>query len=666
MLDFIYKYISPQTLAWLIIALPLAGAFINGLRSLFAARFDSEPIHPLTSLIGCGMPILSFIFSLLIFFTLIGFDAGQEATMITGPLFQWAATSNLTIDLGLKFDQLSLVMVLVVTGVGSLIHIYSMGYMEHDEGYTRYFSYLNLFLTFMLLLILADNLVLMFVGWEGVGLCSYLLIGFWFEDPAKAAAGKKAFIVNRIGDAGFLLGMFLIYVTLLSQSSTTVAEHGYRFFNFDVLKNYSAFFIPVATPICLLLFVGACGKSAQIPLYVWLPDAMAGPTPVSALIHAATMVTAGIYMIARLNFIFVLSPTALSVVAWTGAITAIFAATIALVQTDIKKVLAYSTISQLGYMFLGLGVGAFSASIFHLMTHAFFKALLFLGAGSVIHGMGGEQDIRNFGGLKDKMPVTAWTFVIGAAAIAGIFPFAGFFSKDAILWHTFHSGHTGLWVIGFVGAGLTAFYMFRLVGMTFFGNPEMGPSKWNKVHESPPSMASVLIILAILSTIGGWIGVPEAFGGSDHFHYWLSGVFGKSVVHEGMEESHAPEIILTVLSLLWALHWAVLSSVIYSQRKEWPAKMAERFKFVYNLLLNKYWIDEVYGFVIVRPMLWISRNILWDVVDAKLIDGYGVHGTGRMMLFWNRLVTSLQTGVVQQYLFFFVVGVALLLWKFAF
>ena len=662
MLDLIYKYVTPQTFAWLIVAFPLAGAVINGLRSVIASRFGKETQRSLTSIIGCGFPIVSFFITLLIFVTLIGF---AEPAMITGPLYKWILSKSLLIDIGLKFDQLSLVMCLVVTGVGSLIHIYSMGYMAHDKGYTRYFAYLNLFLTFMLLLILADNLVLLFVGWEGVRLCSYLLIGFWFEDPEKAAAGKKAFVVNRIGDAGFLLGMFMIYATLAAQN-LPAGEHGYRFFNFEVIHQYSAYLLPYATPICLLLFLGACGKSAQIPLYVWLPDAMAGPTPVSALIHAATMVTAGIYMIARLNFLYVLSPTAMTVVACVGAVTAFFAATIGLVQTDIKKVLAYSTISQLGYMFLGLGVGAFSGAIFHLMTHAFFKALLFLGAGSVIHGMGGEQDIRNFGGLKEKMPITAWTFVIGACAISGIFPFAGFFSKDAILWQTFHSGHTFFWVLGFAGAGMTAFYMFRLVGMTFFGSPEMGPSKWMKVHESPPAMASVLLILAGLSVVGGWVGVPEAFGGADRFHYWLAGVFGKTLVHEGVNETHAAEIILTVVSLLWSLHFAILASVIYSQRKEWPAKMAERFRHVYQLLLNKYWVDQIYDFLFLRPLVQVSRNFLWSVVDEKVIDGAGVMGTGRLVLFWNRCVTALQTGVVQQYLFFFVIGAVLILWKFVF
>jgi len=663
MLESLYKVVSPQTLAWLIVAFPLAGAVINGLYAIVASRFGQPTSKSFTSITACGLPILSFIITILLFVTLTGFPG--EPSMVTGPLFEWVVTGNLRIEVGLKFDQLSLIMCLVVTGVGSLIHIYSTGYMEHDKGYTKYFAFLNLFLTFMLLLILGDNLLLMFVGWEGVGLCSYLLIGFWFEDPAKAYAGKKAFIVNRIGDAGFLLGMFLIYVTVAANAPLS-GEASNNYFNFEVIRQSSVYLIPVATPICLLLFVGAIGKSAQIPLYVWLPDAMAGPTPVSALIHAATMVTAGIYMIARLNFLYVLAPVAMETVAWVGAITALFAATIALLQTDIKKILAYSTVSQLGYMFMALGVGAFSAAIFHLVTHAFFKALLFLGAGSVIHGMGGEQDIRKFGGLKEKMPITCWTFVIASAAIAGIFPFAGFFSKDAILWHTFHGGHTALWVIGFLGAGLTAFYMFRLVGMTFFGEPEMGNERWMKAHESPPSMAGVLLVLAALSIMGGWIGIPAAIGGGDHFHHFLEGLFGTAVFHEGIQGSHGTEILLMVLSLLWVVHFSVLGWVIYAQRKDWPDKMADRFHLVYKLIFNKYWIDELYNFLIIRPINRFSEKFLWKMFDAGLIDRLGVHGTGRMVLFWNRCVTSIQTGVVQQYLFFFVVGVVLVIWSLVF
>ncbi|MDO8494076.1 MAG: NADH-quinone oxidoreductase subunit L, partial [Deltaproteobacteria bacterium] len=617
MLETIYKWIAPQQLAWLIVAFPLAGAFINGLCALLASRFKQETSHTFSAIVGVGFPLLAFLVMLIIFSTLNGFEDGEPA-MITGSLFQWMVTGNLNLSIGLKFDQLSLLMGLIVTGVGTLIHLYSVGYMSHDKSFSRYFSYLNLFLFFMLLLVLGDNLVLLFVGWEGVGLCSYLLIGFWFEDPAKAAAGKKAFIVNRIGDAAFLLGMFLIYTTLV-KGGLSPADHENRFFDFDVIKQYASLLLPVATPICLLLFVGACGKSAQIPLYVWLPDAMAGPTPVSALIHAATMVTAGIYMIARLSFLYVMAPSAMEIVAWVGAITALFAATIGLVQTDIKKVLAYSTVSQLGYMFLALGVGAFSAAVFHLMTHAFFKALLFLGAGSVIHGMHGEQDIRKMGGLKDRMPLTCWTFVIASLAISGIYPLAGFFSKDAILWHAFHGGHTMLWLIGFLGAGMTAFYMFRLVGFVFFGEPQMNQATWEKVHESPPSMASVLILLAVLSVVGGWIGVPAALGGSDHLYHWFGDLFGTGINLMEEHGSRGAELLLAFVSFVWALHFVILAWVIYAQRKDWPEKIAARFRPVYNLLLNKYWVDELYDFLIVRPLVFVSRKFLWGFFDAGVI-----------------------------------------------
>ena len=639
---------------WLIVALPLGGAVINGLRSLIAARIGGHPSRVLTALMACGLPLLAFVATVICFVTLIGFP---DPSAITGPLFKWIALDNFVINVELKLDQLSLIMALVVTGVGSLIHIYSIGYMAHDEGFARYFSYLNLFLFFMLLLVLGSNLLLMFVGWEGVGLCSYLLIGFWFEDHEKAAAGKKAFIVNRIGDAGFLLGIFLIVATL--QSSHAVTDGDY--FSFATLKMSATALIPMATPICLLLFLGACGKSAQIPLYVWLPDAMAGPTPVSALIHAATMVTAGVYMVTRLSFLYTLAPLAMETMAVVGAVTAIFAGTIALVQNDIKKILAYSTVSQLGYMFLAAGVGAFSVAIFHLVMHAFFKALLFLGAGSVIHAMHGEQDIRKYGGLKEKMPITTWTFVIGSAALSGIFPLAGFFSKDAILWHVYSSGHVGLWLSGFCGAGLTAFYMFRLVGMTFFGETNIAPDLWRKVHESTPSMAFVLLILAILSVIGGWIGIPAALGGADHFQHWLQSTVASRLVSE--EGSHTTELILMVLSFLWALHFVIMAWVIYTQKREWPGSIADKMRGAYQLLVRKYFVDEIYDRLIVRPIQNFSKKFLWQIFDATFIDGLIVHGTGRMVGFWNRAVTAVQNGVVQQYLLFFVIGVILIVWK---
>jgi NADH-quinone oxidoreductase subunit L len=605
----------------------------------------------LVSFIGVVMPFLAFGAAAAIFVTMTSFEQA-DPSFITGPLFHWAVTKGLVIDIGLKMDQLSIVMALMVTGVGSLIHLYSVGYMGHDEGYARYFAQLNLFLFFMLTLVLADNLILMFVGWEGVGLCSYLLIGFWFEDIAKARAGTKAFIVNRIGDAFFLAGLFLIYAVMASARAPV--EAGY--FNFEMMSRYNAYFVPTAAIVSLLLFGGAIGKSAQIPLYVWLPDAMAGPTPVSALIHAATMVTAGVYMVVRLNFIFALSPFALSVVASVGAATALYAATMGLTQTDIKKILAYSTISQLGYMFLAAGVGAFSAAIGHLITHAFFKALLFLCAGSVIHAMGGEQDIRNMGGLRYRMPVTCWTFVVAAMAIAGIAPAAGFFSKDAILWQTFERGQYLLWTVGFVAAGMTAFYIFRAVGMVFFGESNVPPEKYKKVHESPTSMAMPLIILAFLSLLGGLITVPHVLGGEDRLGTWLSRLIAYEIGHSPGEKSNAQEIVVMVITLLWSIHFMVLGWVIYAQKREWPNAVAQKFGFVYRLVANKYYVDEIYDFLIVRPLNWISTKILWQTIDDTFVDGLAVHGTARTVGVWANIVSMAETGVLQQYLLYFLIG----------
>lgn len=655
MLQSLYQVVSIQSLAWLIVFFPLMGAALNGLIAIITARREIGSYRSIISFIGVITSFLAFVSSLLIFVTLISFDR-VEPSFITGPLFNWIFTPGLVIELGLKVDQLSIIMALMVSGVGFLIHWYSMGYMQQDEGYARYFAALNLFLFFMLLLVLADNLVLMFVGWEGVGLCSYLLIGFWFDDYAKARAGTKAFIVNRIGDAAFLAGLFLVFAVMAS--ARVPVEAGY--FNFEVMSRYNAYFLPLATVISLLLFCGAIGKSAQIPLYVWLPDAMAGPTPVSALIHAATMVTAGVYMVVRLNFIFALSPLALQVVATIGAVTALYAATLGLTQTDIKKILAYSTISQLGYMFLAVGVGAFSAAIFHLVTHAFFKALLFLGAGCVIHAIGGEQDIRKMGGLRYRMPVTCWTFVIAAAAIAGIAPTSGFFSKDAILWQAFERGQYLLWAIGFVAAGMTAFYIFRAVGMIFFGETNIPLERLKKVHEAPSSMIVPIMVLCFLSLAGGLIGVPHVLGGTNWIGSWLYQLLAYEVGHAPSEATQATEVVIMVITLLWSLHFSVLGWVIYAQRREWPVTFAQKFGILYRLVANRYYIDEIYDFLLVRPINWLSTKILWQTLDDTYIDGLMVHGTARSIGFWASVVSLAQTGVLQQYLLYFLIGAALI------
>jgi len=583
----------------------------------------------------------------------------------------------------------------VVTGVGFLIHVYSVGYMAHEGGYYRFFGYMNLFMFAMLTLVLANNLLLMFVGWEGVGLCSYLLIGFYFLRKSASDAGKKAFIVNRIGDAGFLLGLLLTAVTLgtIRFTSLGLPESAARYSG--ILQSLEsaahagtlAYGAPVLTAIALLLFVGAAGKSAQIPLYVWLPDAMEGPTPVSALIHAATMVTAGVYMVARMNAVYQLAPTAMLVVGVIGTLTAIFAASIALVQTDIKKVLAYSTISQLGYMFLALGVGAFGAGIFHLMTHAFFKALLFLGAGSVIHAMSGEQDIRKMGGLWDKIPVTARTFFIATLAIAGIPPLAGFFSKDEILGHAFERNFP-LWFVGLLTAGMTAFYMFRLFFLTFSGYTRADERVEKHIHESPPTMTVPLMILAALSVVGGWIGIPEALGGSDRFGKFLEPVL-KSVAAEVAGEAAHRSLLYEYFPMVMALAIAGagiwLAYQFYRTKRIAPELVAARWPRFYDLLLHKYYVDELYDALIVNRVKDLGTWL--GVFDARVIDGVGVDGTGWLMryaskvsMWWDKWVIDgllnlvakltqlfsypvrlLQTGKFSNYAMLILVGLAVLL-----
>jgi NADH-quinone oxidoreductase subunit L len=574
----------------------------------------------------------------------------EEGGALVDRVFPWIETGRVSLHASFRFDALSAVMTLVVTGVGFLIHVYSAGYMEHEEDYARYFLYLNLFMLSMLVLVLADSIVLFFVGWEGVGLCSYLLIGFWYEKDENADAGKKAFIVNRIGDAGFLLGVFVLFWALGSQGVWTLEFSAFRG-HADLLTT------GVATTAALLLFVGATGKSAQIPLYVWLPDAMAGPTPVSALIHAATMVTAGVYMIARMSFLYSAAPDALAVVATIGAVTAVFAATIGLVQNDIKKVLAYSTVSQLGYMFLGVGVGAYAAGLFHVMTHAFFKGLLFLGSGSVIHGMGGEQDVRKMGGLRRKMPITFWTFAIGCAAISGVPFLSGFFSKDAILYQAFTSdhGHPLLWTLGIVGAALTPFYMFRLLFLTFFGECRADEHTREHVHESPPSMTLPLVVLAVLSIVGGYVGLPEVLG-RDRFGEFLAPVVGPVPHGHG---SHALEWALMAVSVAIGLSGIALAYVFYVARPDLPRALARRFGGLYDLLLDKYRIDELYGATIVAGTVSLSRG-LWRVIDEKLIDGT-VNGVATLVSVQSAVWRKLQTGNVQHYALTFLVGVVVLI-----
>lgn len=642
-------------LIYLTILLPLAGFIINGIfgRSIKNACPDSIG-EKVIGWIGSGAIGISFLISLFAFFETLSLPADSRQTIV--PLFNWIVVGNLNISFSYQVDQLSLVMAMIVTGVGFIIHVYSIGYMHGDKGFWRFFSYMNLFIFAMMNLVLGDNFLVLFLGWEGVGLCSYLLIGFWydrkFEKSTTADAAKKAFIVNRIGDFGFLLGMFLIYLTFGSLNFNEVFSRA-ETFNIDQ---------SVFNLIALFLFIGATGKSAQIPLFVWLPDAMAGPTPVSALIHAATMVTAGVYMVARCSILFASAPAIMTVVALIGILTALFAASIGLVQNDIKKVLAYSTISQLGYMFLAAGVGAFSAGIFHVMTHAFFKALLFLGAGSVIHSMQDEQNIQNYGGLKKYLPKTSMTFLIAAFAISGIPPLSGFFSKDEILWYSYANGGFVLWLIGVMTALLTAFYMFRLYYLTFEGKSRFGHDK--HPHESPKIMVIPLMILAGLSIIGGFIGIPEIFSGEhgNAFHTWLAPIFKSAERKLAVygSHSHFEEILLMVISVIGATTSILYAKYVYTKKPFIAVDVSKRFSKVYNILWNKYFVDEAYDKAIVNPILKSSDSFLWKIADNKIIDGV-VNSTASIIDFVSQRIRKLQTGVAQFYAVVMMVGIVIAL-----
>ena len=648
---------NPQLL-WLIPILPFSGFLINGL----AGRNFPRAVVSALALTATLLPAL-LVSKLWMVMTATG--GPPEIFLSSVP---WIAVSGFHVNFAFTVDHLTLVMLGVVTGVGFLIHVYSVGYMAHEEGYWRFFAYLNLFMFFMLMLVLASSFLLLFVGWEGVGLASYLLIGFYFKKDSAANAGKKAFIVNRIGDFGFLLAMFLL-----------VAHYG--------TLNFSAIFAAIAasplsggflTAVALLLVLGAAGKSAQIPLYVWLPDAMEGPTPVSALIHAATMVTAGVYMIARCHVLFDHSPLALTVVAVTGALTALFAATMGMVQHDIKRVLAYSTVSQLGYMFLACGVGAYSAGIFHLMTHAFFKDLLFLSAGSVIHALSGEQDMRFMGGLWKKIPITFWTMTAATFAISGVWPFSGFFSKDEILFQTFQSPNPLaklLWLVGLVTAGMTSFYMFRLWFKTFFGESRFEHSSFaqashgnnhasahgNGIHESPLVMTLPLMVLGVLSLAGGWVGIPAALGGNDVIGHFLDPVFHGAAVPAAAPAvaaaAHGLEISLAAISLATAALGIFVAWLFYHRKPGTGAKLARRFQPIYSLAYHKYWIDEIYGSFVVAPLLAFSRLILAGLVDGGVIQGTGA-GLAASARGSSWLVRHMQSGKIRSYAGWLAAGAA--------
>jgi NADH-quinone oxidoreductase subunit L len=643
------------SLVWLAVALPLLGFLVNG-----ALALRRPAAKDAVSIVGVGVLAGAFLVSIGVFIELWRYP--PEGPIVVS-LWRWLPVGALQIDLALQVDQLSTVMLLIVTGVGSLIHLFSVGYMKEDPGYARYFSYLNLFVVFMLVLVLGASFPVMFIGWEGVGLCSYLLIGFWFNDKVNADAGKKAFIVNRIGDFGFLVAMFLIWNTLGTLTFTGMVAKA------PALLAAGG---GTVTAITLFLFLGCTGKSAQIPLYTWLPDAMAGPTPVSALIHAATMVTAGVYLVVRTNVLFALAPLSSTIVAGIGALTALFAATIGLRQYDIKRVLAYSTISQLGYMFLGVGTGAYASGLFHLATHAFFKALLFLGAGSVIYAMhhayhathshADAQDMRNMGGLKQYMPITFWLMAIATLAIAGIPPFSGFFSKDEILAAAFARGEAipvyhVFYGMGVLAALLTAFYMARLMTMTFLGENRTGERERGHIHDAPWVMTGPLVVLGVLSAIGGLINLPPFIGGGAALEHWIEPVTEPAAAFFRLEMPHGrTEFFLVGAAVLIGVLGLVAGWRTTLRRRILPATEAPADIGLARLLYRKYYVDEIYDALIVRPVVWLSRLVLWKGVDQGIVDGAAVNGTAKLSRGLGWVGSRLQTGQVGVYVVLFLVG----------
>jgi NADH-quinone oxidoreductase subunit L len=625
---------------WLILLFPLAGVLINA----FLGRWLNRR---LVAAIACLAVGASFVVALLVFFAMLGLpaetEAGGNGRERIIPIFTWIVAGSFKVEASLLLDQLSILMALVVTGVSTLLHIYSAAYMKGEEYYNRYFTWLNLFVLMMLILVLGDNFLVMYVGWEGVGLCSYLLIGYWFEKKSAADAGKKAFIVNRVGDFGFALGIMLIFATFGSLAFQ------------DVLPAAGTILPGTATAIALLLFLGAAGKSAQIPLYVWLPDAMEGPTPVSALIHAATMVTAGVYMVARCFTLFEASPSALNWVIWIGVLTAFFAATMALVQKDFKRILAYSTISQLGYMFVGMGAGAYAAGMFHLTTHAFFKALLFLCAGSVMHALSGELDIFKMGGLRRKMPWTFATLLVGVLALSGVPFLAGFFSKDEILLGAYESGALVPWILGTITAALTAFYAFRLLFVAFYGQPRLDKKIEKHVHESPPVMLVPMVLLAILAVLGGYIGLPRFLGLGNAIDEFLHPIFAASVHVPATAENATTEIVLLGISLLAVAIGFVAAYWIYIRNWGLGARMTKNAQWLYDIVYNKYYVDEAYTEVIVKPLRMLG-DFIADAVEERSIDR-AVNGFAQLFGLAGEGLRRLQSGLVRNYALAMFIGI---------
>lgn len=570
MLESIFQYISLEALILAVPFLFLLGGFLCAVLSFATIADEKAKYNSLTSFVGCFLPILSLAAVTIIFFTLSGFE-GTSSSVVTGTIFKWFLGSNFIINIAFRVDELSIVMCAVVTIVGFMVSVYSVGFMSKERGFSRYFAELHLLLFFMLVFSMANDVLMLFVGWEGVGICSYFLINFWFEDDKSSKSALKAFVIDRMASAFLLIGIFLIYAVMTAAGVTTISD----IFAFDKMQEFGTYFIPVASWISFLIFAAALIRSAQIPFYMWLTGVSNSPIPVLAIIQTITTVAAGFYLVAKFNFIFALSPKVLNTVAIIGAVTAIFAAVVGLFQNNIKRILGFSTISQAGFMFMAVGVGATSVAVFHLVTHAFFKTLLFFAAGSVVAALSGEEDIRNMGGLKKRMPLTTWAFVIAAAALSGIIPTAGFFSSESILWQVYERGHLGLWWAGFLCQGLTAFYIFRAAGRIFFGNTNLSQSEWNRATEAPVSMALPELMLMTLVFLSGAIGIPAILGGSAYIMNWLSGVLIYEVSHAPRDGSHT-ELILMVVTLLWSAHFSILGWIIFAQKRDLPERLMQK------------------------------------------------------------------------------------------
>ncbi|MBN1282600.1 MAG: NADH-quinone oxidoreductase subunit L [Proteobacteria bacterium] len=651
MLELIYSHVSLQAMIWLVVAMPLAAAAASALVAALYSGSESPGPRPLVSLLSVCAPLGSLAATAVIFFTLTGFDAVSPSA-ITGPLFRWAAIPGFSVDVGLRVDELAMFMAALVAGVGFLVQLYSIGDMWNDDGFFRYHAVSSLLIFFMLLAVLADNLVLAIAGWEGVGFSSCALIGSRRGEGADLRSGLRAFAINAIGDASLLAAAFVIFGAM----SASGADADSGLFNFETMERQVAFFMPVASAVALLIFGAAAAKSAQIPLHLWMPEAALAPTPAFALMGTVTTAALGVYMVIRLNYIFALAPAALSVMAWAGAACALLSATMALAERDLRRILAYSTVSQFGLIYMAAGMGAFIAASFHLATHALFKCLLVLSAGSAIKASSGESDVLSMGGLVRRMPITGWAFVVSAAAMAGIAPASGFFSEQAILGRAFERGHVALWIMGLAALGVTAFYIFRAAGAVFFGDSALDASRYKRVAE--PSMSMVLATMLLISLVAGagFAGLPHCLGGSDWIGGWLGTLIPSESGSAFSDGSCGTWMVLAAVFLLWSAHFAVLGWLIYAQKRDWPARVARRIRPLAQLAARKYYFEEICGLVIVGPVEWFARVIVKRGVDRTAIDGIAAGGVARTVGLGASIARAAQSGMLYHYMLYFLIG----------